>query len=733
MKTKLGLLLALAVLLNLNLQPSTIFAQGTAFSYQGQLQNNGSPVNGLYDVRFTVWDAPTNGNLIAGPLTNSATCVSNGLFTTTMDFGQSVFTGPGRWLELDVQTNGGSIFTTLLPFQPLLPMPYAIMANTASNLSGSLPAAQLSGTISNTSLPASPAFSGTVTANSFSGNAGGLTNLNASQLTSGTIPLAQLPAVVLTNNENKVVIGGTNTVASLTVPPTVPSTAIGSVSTGNNGPAPYSVAVAGRYAYVVNEDANTFQIYDVSNPSSPTNIGTSGTQLDPQSVVVAGRYAYVGNNSLSAKGLQIFDVSNPANPTSVGSGGNGSISYIAVSGHYVYAVYAPGSGLQIFDVSNPTNPVTLGVVATGFDPNCLAVAGRYAYVVSQYGGLQIFDVSNPNSPVNVGSVSAGGQPISVAVSGRYAYVANLNSLQIFDVSNPTNPASVGSFSSVSEPRSVAVAGRYAYVANYVGSLQIFDVSNPTNAISVASVSTGSGPISVAVSGRYAYVVNFNGNTLQIFDLGGAYIQQMEAGTIETGTLQTRDTVSVGNNLNVRGGLTVSASARISGGLSVDNGSITATNFAGGGAGLTGLSASQLSSGTVPLAQLSGITGNQLTAAAWQLATNLDGGNAALASNVVSGIAITNAFIINSVFAGNGGGLTNLNASQLSSGVISMAQLPGAVLTNNQTGVMLNGVFTGDGSGLTNLTANSITGGFSTNIIIDGHMFYITNGSIMDVQ
>jgi hypothetical protein len=278
-----------------------------------------------------------------------------------------------------------------------------------------------------------------------------------------------------------------------------------------------------------------------------------------------------------------------------------------------------------------------------------------------------------------------------------------------------------------------VAGRYAYVANYVGSLQIFDVSNPTNAISVGSVSTGSGPISVAVSGRYAYVVNFNGNTLQIFDLGGAYIQQMEAGTIETGTLQTRDTVSVGNNLNVRGGLTVSASARISGGLSVDNGSITATNFAGGGAGLTGLSASQLSSGTVPLAQLSGITGNQLTAAAWQLATNLDGGNAALASNVVSGIAITNAFIINSVFAGNGGGLTNLNASQLSSGVISMAQLPGAVLTNNQTGVMLNGVFTGDGSGLTNLTANSITGGFSTNIIIDGHMFYITNGSIMDVQ
>ena len=41
---------------------------------------------------------------------------------------------------------------------------------------------------------------------------------------------------------------------------------------------------------------------------------------------------------------------------------------------------------------------------------------------------------------------------------------------------------------------------------------------------------------------------------------------------ETGTLQTRDTVTVGNNLNVRGGLTASGSALINGGLGV-NGSV----------------------------------------------------------------------------------------------------------------------------------------------------------------
>ncbi len=68
----------------------------------------------------------------------------------------------------------------------------------------------------------------------------------------------------------------------------------------------------------------------------------------------------------------------------------------------------------------------------------------------------------------------------------------------------------------------------------------------------------------------------------------------------------------------------------------------AASFMGNGANLTNLSASTLT-GVIPLAQLSGITGNQLSAAAWQQATNLNGGNAALATNVVSGIAITNAF------------------------------------------------------------------------------------------
>ena len=50
-----------------------------------------------------------------------------------------------------------------------------------------------------------------------------------------------------------------------------------------------------------------------------------------------------------------------------------------------------------------------------------------------------------------------------------------------------------------------------------------------------------------------------------------------------------------------------------------------------------------------------------------------------------------------VINGNGGGLTNLNAANLS-GTITLAQLPGAVMTNNAAGINLAGAFTATAAG-----------------------------------
>jgi hypothetical protein len=106
-------------------------AQTTAFTYHGRLNNNGAPVTGAYDMRFSVYDAGVGGLLVAGPVPANSVDVANGLFTARIDFGAGVFTGPPRWLEISVRQGGNPNFTTLGPRQELTSSPYAIRAQSA--------------------------------------------------------------------------------------------------------------------------------------------------------------------------------------------------------------------------------------------------------------------------------------------------------------------------------------------------------------------------------------------------------------------------------------------------------------------------------------------------------------------------------------------------------------------------------------------------------------------------
>jgi len=143
------------------------YAQGTAFTYQGRLNDGANPANGVYDLRFEIFDASVNGNQISGSYTYQGLGVTNGLFTVTLDFG-SFFNGQDRWLDIAVRTNGDPTFTPLMPRQQLTPTPYAIFANSVSNLLGTLATTQLNGTI-----PGSQVNGATGAATNFTGNLSG--------------------------------------------------------------------------------------------------------------------------------------------------------------------------------------------------------------------------------------------------------------------------------------------------------------------------------------------------------------------------------------------------------------------------------------------------------------------------------------------------------------------------------------------------------------------------------
>jgi microcystin-dependent protein len=133
MKTKNSVIaLALIALATFNSQLSTTRAQSTAFTFQGALNSGAANANGLYDLRFAVFDANVAGNQIAGPATNTAVAISNGLFTVMLDFGAGIFTGTNYFVEMGVRTNGGGSFATLAPRQQLTPAPAAFSLSVQS-------------------------------------------------------------------------------------------------------------------------------------------------------------------------------------------------------------------------------------------------------------------------------------------------------------------------------------------------------------------------------------------------------------------------------------------------------------------------------------------------------------------------------------------------------------------------------------------------------------------------
>jgi hypothetical protein len=111
----------------------------STFTYQGSLADGNSPANGAYDFRFWLHDAASGGNQIGSSVTSQNVMVTDGLFTTNIDFGPNAFNGQARWLEIGVRPgNSTGNFTHLSPRQALSAAPYALSLQPGAVISGTL-------------------------------------------------------------------------------------------------------------------------------------------------------------------------------------------------------------------------------------------------------------------------------------------------------------------------------------------------------------------------------------------------------------------------------------------------------------------------------------------------------------------------------------------------------------------------------------------------------------------
>jgi len=553
-KSRLGFVLFCGVLAFSPDAP--LLAQGTAFVYQGQLNNSGSPANGNYDLRFTIYDS-TNlpGNVIAGPLTNSATAVSNGLFAVALDFSPGVFTGPARWLDIGVRTNGSlNAFTILTPRQPILAVPYAIFANTASNLSGNLSASQLSGTLpasafagytgtvgfTNGANQFSGAFNGTFNgafAGNFNGNGGGVTNVSVTNLT-GVLADNQLPANAALINSNQV-FSGTNQFTGFNVF-SGPTNSFNGAFSGNGinlTNLTGSQITTGTVADVrlttnvalLNRN-QTFTGSNVFNGANTfTNMGNSfigsffGNGLVGWIVVSGTSTQAMSDAGYLLTGSQLTTVTLPPSPNvedivRIAGGGAGGWKVAQNAGQSVFGSFS-GFANASWTLSSALSENWYDIAASADGTKMVAVVGVSGGIYTSTDSGVIWNSTSANSGAwRAVASSADGSELAAALNNSYVYTStNAGSTWVEQMAGLSSSTWSGIASSADGTRLVVVAnGGGVYTSVNSGSSWTQQTSGLPNGgtaawTSVASSSSGSNLVAV-VSGGSIYTSVNSGNS-----------------------------------------------------------------------------------------------------------------------------------------------------------------------------------------------------------------------------
>ncbi len=526
-------------------------AQTTTFTYQGSLIIGGSVANGSYDLQFKLYDQLSGGSLQGSPntVTVSSVVVTNGVFTVDLDFGVSGFPGAARYLEISVRPTSSGSFTTLSPRQQLTSTPYAIRslnstnadtATTTTNFTGSL-SGDVAGTQSATvvskvgGVTANNVASGAtlannatnlntadaivrrdttgsfsaeiITATGFSGSGASITNLNASNVSSGTLPDARLSSSVARLNTVQTFTANQTIAANLfqsgslvQFTPTNGFVAGGDAATGSipaTGAGVRMMWYPGKYAFRAGQ--------------------ASATEWDD---------ANVGYGSVA-----FGDTTKASNFNSVAMGfgtTSSGISSVAM-GNSITASgnYAIGIGSQ--STAGGNNSVALGESNQASGNNSVAL-GRFALTNSKSGSFVFNDVANNNT-----LAATADNQFNVRATGGLRFFASS------DTSDTTKPGVFisGTTGNTQINGNLTVSGLFSGSGS---SLTNLNASNITSGVlAIANGGTGSSTQNfvdllsnqTSIGGNKTFTDTVTAST---FSGSGSNLTGLDAGNISSGTL-----------------------------------------------------------------------------------------------------------------------------------------------------------------------------------------------------
>ena len=194
--------------------------------------------------------------------------------------------------------------------------------------------------------------------------------------------------------------------------------------------------------YIVggNGSAETFCIYDISNPASPSFLSDLQIPGFTSTLDVAGNFAYlaVGSDGNSTfEGVITVNISNATNPVianqlaATGVGQASAVNNVKVNGSTLFlGGYGALGGLRIYSISNPASPQFITSMASMPQSYGLSINLPYLYL-GNASGFNVIDVSNTAAPIHKQTVVVSNWHYSSDFTTNVVYTAGLNGLQTF--------------------------------------------------------------------------------------------------------------------------------------------------------------------------------------------------------------------------------------------------------------------------------------------------------------
>jgi hypothetical protein len=162
-------------------------------------------------------------------------------------------------------------------------------------------------------------------------------------------------------------------------------------------------------------------ILDITNPSDPVIVGSTGSSVYGENVTVNGNIAGLTDYGQ----ITFYDITNPLSPVKKGSTGSFTTGNEGFAIEGSYAFVPDGDSLKIYNITDLNSPLLVSKIYTGGYGYTADVEGSYCYVASEGTGVRAINISNPSVPVEEGFYDDVPRSRGLTANGKYIYVAEM--------------------------------------------------------------------------------------------------------------------------------------------------------------------------------------------------------------------------------------------------------------------------------------------------------------------